>query len=192
MATEKKGTLTEQREQLRKDLEDARTTIILQNNRINDLLKQLQGRIEDSPLFKAQVESFKISEDTKQIRSPKKKGNRTKAELEEENQRLMLLAADRLDRIEMLLKENISLGKQVNQLEKELAEAKAGVKAEPDEPGQIDGQPKNPKRGRKYTYSPETRKQIHELRKSGYTIRTISSLVDVSKSRVAEILAESI
>ena len=48
------------KEELEKELAEARQTNIRQNDRINDLQNQLQGKIEDSPLYKTQIESFKI------------------------------------------------------------------------------------------------------------------------------------
>lgn len=53
-------TLVEQVKELKKEKEDLQETIKLQNDRINELQNQLKGKIEDSPLYKTQVESFKI------------------------------------------------------------------------------------------------------------------------------------
>ena len=45
---------------LEKDLSEARETIRLQNGRINDLMRQVQGRAEDTDYYKTQISTFEI------------------------------------------------------------------------------------------------------------------------------------
>ena len=58
------ATLVQQRDELRKLLAQAQETIGIQNARISELTNQMMDKVEDSPLFKTQIESYKAELDT--------------------------------------------------------------------------------------------------------------------------------
>ena len=154
-----------------------------------DLYMKSQQQIRD---LRAEVDRLKAAAKAAEAKEDQTAGQKrqtrtlrqTKAALLEDNQRLK-------DNIQSLLGENLRLEKRVNELEDAFSLQAIPTDPAPAGHGRISGQiPANPKRGRKPVITEAVRERIRELRAHGCTIRTIAADTGVSRSRVAEIIAE--
>lgn len=184
--------LTDQIKDLKQQLEMARETIDRQNDRINDLTRQLQGRIEDSPLYQAQIDSFQFGSTSTAVADPRQtKGAKAElqdriAVLEKLNDELILKYEKKIDK----LKEDLRFYKNRNdqwemlyntakrEHEKELEELKQQQPPQPRKPG-----PKPKADAAK-------REEIRRLRQQGLTYKAIADQTGMSTTQIFAICKE--
>lgn len=188
------ATLTQQIKDLKEQLQMARETIDRQNDRINDLTRQLQGRIEDSPLFRAQIDSFQYGStstaaaDPRQTKATKAELQDRIAALESQNDELILRYEKKLDGMQKDLKYWKNRNEQWEML---YDAAKREHEKEVEELKRQQQQPPQPRRrGPKPKADTAKRQEIRELRKQGLSFKAIADQTGMSKTQVFAICKE--
>lgn len=185
--------LTDQIKDLKQQLEMARETVDRQNERINDLTRQLQGRIEDSPLFQAQIDSFQFGSSQSAAADPRQtKGTRAElqdriAYLEKLNDELILKYEKKLDGLQKDLKywkDRSEQWERLYEISKTNQERLQGLLKESEK------EPEPRRRGPKPKADEKKRQEIRELRKQGLTYKAIADQTGMSTTQIFAICRE--